>query len=280
MSALLSLLTSMDWSSSRALQQLIDAIPDPIFVKDLQHRWIACNAGLCKLLGQPYEKVIGHSDPEYVTAEQAAEFWAHDDLVFRTGKPDDNEETHTIEGGQTRTIWTRKFPIKNAAGEVTGLCAIITDITEIKQRLGEAERIERENAAQRLTIAAQAALLDRMAVPVLQVWQGILLVPLVGEINARRAATALTNLLDAVVQHHAAFALLDLTGVLVFDGEVARYLARTVQATELLGCECVLVGIGPEIARTLVSLNIHIEGVATRGTLQGGLAYAKERLSR
>ncbi|AUX20337.1 diguanylate cyclase [Sorangium cellulosum] len=267
-----------DWTTFELLQLVIDTIPDPIFVKDRQHRWIACNQGFCRLIGQRYEDLIGRSDPDYWPKEQADVFWAHDDAVFSSGEPRENEELATGADGVTRTIWTRKFPMRNAQGDVVGLCGLITDITELKRRHLLAERMEAENREQRAIISAQAALLDRVAMPVIQVWEGILLIPLVGEINDRRAAQALESLLGAIGQRSAEFVILDITGVPVIDAAVARHLIRAVQAAELLGCQSVMVGVGPEIAKTLIGLGIDFGRISTQSTLQSGLAYAMARL--
>lgn len=267
-----------DWKTFELLQLVLDTIPDPVFVKDRQHRWIACNPGFCRLIGQHYDDLIGRSDPDYWPKEQADVFWSYDDVVFNSGEPVENEEAATGSDGVTRTIWTRKFPMKNAQGEVVGLCGLITDITDLKRRHMEAERIAAENREQRAIIDAQAALLDRVAMPVIQIWQGILLMPLVGEINDRRAAQALESLLQAIGQRGAEFVILDITGVPGIDTAVARHLVRAVQAAELLGCRSVMVGIGPEIARTLVGLGVDFSRITTQGTLQSGLAYAMSRL--
>lgn len=267
-----------DWKTFELLQLVLDTIPDPVFVKDRQHRWIACNPGFCSLIGQRREDLIGRSDPDYWPREQAEIFWSYDDLVFDSGEPSENEEAATGSDGVARTIWTRKFPMRNAQGEVVGLCGLITDITDLKRRHMEAERIAAENREQRAIIDAQAALLDRVAMPVIQIWQGILLIPLVGEINDRRAAQALESLLQAIGQRGAEFVILDITGVPVIDSAVARHLVRAVQAAELLGCRSVMVGIGPEIARTLVGLGIDFGRITVQSTLQSGLAYAMSRL--
>ncbi|WP_437323160.1 PAS domain-containing protein [Sorangium sp. So ce381] len=268
-----------DWKTFGLLQLVIDTIPDPIFVKDRQHRWIACNPGFCRLIGQRYEDLIGRSDPDYWPKEQAEIFWSYDDVVFNSGEPSENEESATGSDGVARTIWTRKFPMKNEQGQVVGLCGLITDITDLKQRHMEAERIAAENREQRAIIQMQAELLDRVAMPVIQVWEGILLIPLVGEMSDRRASQALESLLAAIGQRRAEFVILDITGVPVIDSAVARHLVRAVQAAELLGCRSVMVGIGPEIARTLVGLGIDFGRITTQGTLQSGLAYAMSRLS-
>lgn len=266
--------------SFELLQSSIDALPDAIFVKDLEHRWIAINQGFCKLIGHPYEALLGRSDTDFWPAEQAEIFWRGDDEVFQSGGAKESEELATGADGVTHTIWTRKFPMRDAGGKVTGLSGICIDITAIRSRLREAERIEAENHEQKTLIAAQTAMLDQLAVPVIQLWEGILLLPLVGAISDRRAGQILESLLQAIRSSGARSVILDITGVPVMDAAVACYLVRTVQAASLLGCQSILVGIGPEIARTLVSLDVDFHRVVTRGSLQSGLELAMQRLSR
>src|SRR4029079_19282540 len=111
-------LNPSDWKSFELLQSVIDTFPDPIFVKDLQHRWIACNSAHCTLMGRPYADIIGHSDPDYFPPEQVEVFWQGDDQVVSTGQPLENEELHAQRDGSVRVIWTRKFPLKNERGDV------------------------------------------------------------------------------------------------------------------------------------------------------------------
>ncbi|MRG93321.1 PAS domain-containing protein [Polyangium spumosum] len=280
MAFLLPSIERTDWKTFLLLQLVLDAIADPIFVKDTAHRWIACNQGFCRLIGQPYEAVIGASDPDFWPKEQAEVFWRHDDVVFRSGSPNENEEVATGSDGVTRTIWTRKFPMRNAHGDVVGLCGIITDITTMKARLQRAERIEAENREQRAVIEAQTAMLDRMSMPVLQVGRGVLLLPLVGELSDRRAERALEVLLRAIHDRGAEIVILDVTGVPSIDATVSAHLVQAVRAAELLGCECVLVGLSPAIARTLVEFQVDIGRVATRATLADGLSFAMKMRKR
>ena len=272
-------ITPSDWKSFELLQRVIDAIPDPIFVKDLQHRWIVFNTAFCELMGRPYADIIGHSDPDYFPPEQVKVFWDGDDQVIATGLPIYNEELLTQSDGSVRVIWTRKLPMKNDRGTVIGNCGIITDITDIRRRQERVTALEAEIASQIEIIQAQNTMLDELAVPVIQVWQDILLLPLVGAIESRRAAQVMENLLESVGRIGAQIVIIDITGVAVVDTSVASYLIRAVQATQLLGCQSILVGISPEIAQTLVGLGVDFSRITTRATLQNGLEYALKRLN-
>jgi rsbT co-antagonist protein RsbR len=267
------------WETFKFLQSVIDTLADPILVKDVHHRFIACNQAVCQLLGQPRDKIIGHSDPEFFAREQYEVFWRVDDEVIATGEPHDNEERLTDANGNIRTVWTRKFPISDEQGNIIGLCGIITDITAIKQRQEEVLRLEAEIREKMLIIQSQASLLDEMAVPVIQIWKDILLLPLIGVMDSRRAVLVMENLLESIARAQAQIVIVDITGVPMVDTSVASNLIRAVQAAELLGCQSILVGISPEIAQTLVGLGVDFSHITTRATLQNGLEDALKRLN-
>jgi rsbT co-antagonist protein RsbR len=248
-------------------------------VKDLQHCWIACNQAFCTLIGQPYEALIGRSDPDFWPLEQAEIFWRLDDEVFTSGEFRGNEEPATASDGSVHTIWTRKYPLRDAQGHVTGLCGIITDITDIQHRREEVEQLEHDIREKRAIIEAQTALLDQLAAPVIQVWESVLLLPLIGVLDSRRAGRVLASMLEAIAGAGAQIVILDITGVPVVDTSVASHLVRAVQAAQLLGCQTLLVGISPEIAQTLVGLGVDFSKITTRATLQNGLEYALKHLN-
>src|SRR4051794_40397427 len=104
MNTIISSINPSGWTSFELLQSVIDTFPDPIFVKDVQHRWIACNSAFCILLGRPYAEVIGHSDVDYFPPEQVKIFWEGDDQVVLTGQPTANEELITHQDGSVRVI--------------------------------------------------------------------------------------------------------------------------------------------------------------------------------
>ncbi len=265
--------------SFELLQRIIDTLPDPIFVKDLEHRWIAFNEPFCQHVCQPRTALLGKSDFEFWPEEEARVFWEYDDLVFNSGEPSENEEIATRPNGDARTIWTRKYPMRDDAGKVIGLCGIVSDVTEMKRRLVAAERLEAENRAQLAIIDVQRALLEKLAVPVVRIWEGVLLLPLVGALNQERAEGVTESVLAAIGNASARFVIIDVTGVPLIDTMAADALLRTVRAAALLGCESVLVGIGAATAQTLIGLDVNLGRIATRASLERGLEYALGRLS-
>lgn len=261
------------------LQMSIDALPDPIFAKDLEHRWIACNRAFCGLLGHSREALLGRDDLAFLPPEQARVFWEADDRVVASNAPATNEEQLTDANGTTRTVWTRKFPLRGEDGTVIGLVGIITDVTELQRRQIEVAQLLAQLDEKAAIIETQTALLEEVAVPVIEVWDHILLLPLVGAIDSRRAAAVMDNVLSAISRSRAQVVIVDITGVPVVDTSTAGNLIRTMQAAQLLGCESLLVGISPEIAQTLVQLGIDFSHITTHASLQSGLKYALKRLN-
>jgi rsbT co-antagonist protein RsbR len=260
------------------LQSSLNAISEPFAVKDLQHRWVAGNSALAGLMGRPLEDIIGLSDPDFFPPEQAEIFWQADDEIFASGKPVFQEEEITGTDGITRTIYTRKYPLHSKEGVVIGLCALLTDITDIARHRKEVEQLERDVSEQMQTIRQQQTMLEQISVPVIQVWDHIMLLPLVGIIDEARANRIMETLLNEIARASAEILIVDITGVPVVDTSVASYLISSIQAAQLLGCESLLVGISSQIAQTLVALGVDFSHITTRATLQQGLAYALHRL--
>lgn len=259
------------------LQRYADGMPDPMFFKDRKHRWVAFNRAFSELLGQPAAALYGKSDPDFFPPEQVAVFWEHDQMVFSTGRGDLNEEHITHADGSVRVIWTRKTPIYNRDRVIVGLCGIIMDITEQQRHLRQVERFEAEAAHQNAIIEAQRRTIDELVVPVLEVWDKILLLPLVGALSRGRAEHAVDSALRAVGQHNAETVIIDVTGAAAIDAEVADLLIRAMRAIGLLGCRSVLVGISPAAAQTLVSGGTDLSAIKTCASLKQGLALALER---
>ena len=119
--------------SAEALQQIIDAVPNPIFVKDRQHRWVILNRALTELLGYPQEQLLGKSDFDRFPREQAEVFWAKDDQVFATGRPNENEEAFTDHAGRLHTMLTRKCLVHVEGSDDPYLVGVISDITQYRE---------------------------------------------------------------------------------------------------------------------------------------------------
>lgn len=123
-------------------------------------------------------------------------------------------------------------------------------------------------------IRQQAEAMLELSTPVVQLWEGIIAVPLVGTLDSVRTQLVMEKMLEALVAQGASQAVIDITGVATVDTEVAQHLLKTVMAARLLGAQCTICGIRPQIAHTIVSLGIEFGDIATKATLADALAHA------
>jgi rsbT co-antagonist protein RsbR len=133
---------------------------------------------------------------------------------------------------------------------------------------------EAYSAAREQIISDQAAAMLELSTPVVRLWDGIIAVPLVGTLDSARAQVIMERLLEALVSTGADQAVIDITGVPTVDTEVAQHLLKTVSAARLLGADCTISGIRPQVAQTIVSLGIEFGDIATKATLADALALA------
>jgi rsbT co-antagonist protein RsbR len=127
-------------------------------------------------------------------------------------------------------------------------------------------------------IRRQRAEMEELSAPVVQIWDKVVALPLIGTLDSERAQTVMENLLQSIVERDAEVVIIDITGVPTVDTLVAQHLLKTAAATRLMGAECVISGISPRIAQTIVHLGVELPNVTTRGDLQDALAYALRRV--
>lgn len=126
-------------------------------------------------------------------------------------------------------------------------------------------------------ILAQKQALHELSTPLIPITDTVMVMPLIGSIDSTRAQQVMERLLEGVSIDGATTVLLDITGVLIVDTQVADALIRAAQAARLLGAQVVLTGIRPEVAQTLVGLGVDLSDIVTHSTLQTGIAYALHR---
>ncbi|MEV0590400.1 STAS domain-containing protein [Nonomuraea cavernae] len=123
-------------------------------------------------------------------------------------------------------------------------------------------------------ITDQSEQLLELSTPVVKLWEGILAVPLVGTLDSARTQVVMEKLLQALVETGSEHAVIDITGVPAVDTQVAQHLLKTVAAARLMGAECVVSGIRPQIAHTIVTLGIEFGDIVTKSSLSDALAHA------
>lgn len=127
-------------------------------------------------------------------------------------------------------------------------------------------------------ILRQTDEITEISTPVIRVWDGILALPIIGTLDSARTQVVMESLLTEIVESGSSVAILDISGVPTVDSLVAQHLLKTVSATRLMGAECIISGIRPEIAQTIVHLGIDLSGIVTKASLASALVFAFEKM--
>jgi rsbT co-antagonist protein RsbR len=117
-----------------------------------------------------------------------------------------------------------------------------------------------------------------LSTPVVELWTGVLALPLIGTLDSSRTQIVMQNLLEAIVNNGATIAVIDITGVPTVDTLVAQHLLKTVAAARLMGAECIISGIRPQIAQTIIHLGVDLGGVITKATLADAFQIALKKV--
>lgn len=130
---------------------------------------------------------------------------------------------------------------------------------------------------QQIILRQQQDMLE-LSTPVIKLWEGVLALPLIGTLDSARTQVVTETLLQRIADTGSRLAILDITGVATVDTQVAQHLVRTVSAARLMGADCIISGIRPQIAQTMIHLGADLQGVTTKATLADALATALRRL--
>jgi rsbT co-antagonist protein RsbR len=127
-------------------------------------------------------------------------------------------------------------------------------------------------------IARQQEDLLELSTPVVKLWDGVLALPMIGTLDSQRTQVVMESLLERIVETGSEIAIIDITGVPTVDTLVAQHLLKTVTAIRLMGADCIISGVRPQIAQTIVHLGLDLQGIVTKANLADALALAMQRL--
>jgi rsbT co-antagonist protein RsbR len=127
-------------------------------------------------------------------------------------------------------------------------------------------------------IKRQQEELLELSTPVVKLWEGVLALPIIGTLDSARTQVVMESLLQAIVQSNSRVAIIDITGVPTVDTVVAQHLLKTITAARLMGADCIISGVRPQIAQTIVHLGINLQDVTTKATLAAAFKVALERI--
>ncbi|MFY0563139.1 STAS domain-containing protein [Archangium lansingense] len=136
-----------------------------------------------------------------------------------------------------------------------------------------------QRAREEVILRQQQEMME-LSTPVVQLWERIVCLPLIGTLDSGRTQTVMETLLQRIVETGAEIAIIDITGVPTVDTLTAQHLIKTVTATRLMGAECVISGIRPQIAQTIVHLGVDLAGVVTKSSVAGAFNWALKRLNQ
>jgi rsbT co-antagonist protein RsbR len=150
---------------------------------------------------------------------------------------------------------------------------LASKIEQLEQQRRRIQLQERELATTARTIERQTAAIRELSTPILEIWDDVLVLPIVGAIDTDRSEAIMSGLLDQIGRMQTKWVILDITGVEIVDTHTADHLLRVVRAAALLGCASLLCGVQPAVAQTLVSLGVELLELSTARTLKDALRH-------
>jgi len=232
--------------------------------------------------------------------EQSSQFLKRFTRALKSGAPDD---MMAEAWGETRALLEQVSSSRARQGFRPSETAMF--IFSLRQPLFDLLRRENKNDTQRLTddLMTMTSMLDKLGLytievfqkgreeviarqqqemlelstPVVQLWDGILALPLIGTLDSARTQTVMENLLEKIVETGSEVAILDITGVPTVDTLVAQHLMKAVAAARLMGAECIISGIRPQIAQTIVHLGVDLADVTTKASMADAIKHALQR---
>jgi rsbT co-antagonist protein RsbR len=198
----------------------------------------------------------------------------------------DNISTTRARGGSTPSetatfIFSLKQPLfasinRAVASDPAMLAHVSWTIGSLLDKLGLYTIEVFQRARDQVIVRQQQELLE-LSTPVVKLWNGILALPLIGTLDSARTQVVMENILQKIVDTGASIAIIDITGVPTVDTLVAQHLMKTIAAARLMGADCIISGIRPQIAQTIVHLGVNLEDVTTKATLADAFVVALER---
>ncbi len=254
---------------------LVESVKDyAIIMVDPKGYVCSWNEGARRIKGYTSAEIIGKHLSVFYTPEDIRSGKTEKELAAAAKEGRFEDEGWRVRKDGSK-FWANVVitALYNEDGNLRGFTKVTRDMTERKQA---EEALAQKAASEALSRRAQE-ILD-ISTPVVQVWEGIILAPIIGTLDSQRTQQLTEKILDGIVESRSTVALVDITGVPAVDTQTARHLIESISAVRLLGADVILTGIRPAIAQTLVHLGIDLSGVTTRSSLSSGLRAAMERL--
>ncbi len=243
---------------------VLQQIPTPVMAVNRSLELIFMNQAGLTLIGKSWEEIQGLACSKVFNSSHCG--------------TEDCRMQQVMNGGPTLTVRNevnlkgRDIPIeytaaalKDAQGNIVGGLEYILDITE---------RVRQEKK-----LKEQSQTIMEISTPAIKLWDRVVILPVVGVVDSLRAQQMMNTMLKKIMETAAKVIILDIQGVAAVDTAVANHLIKIAKATKLMGCKCIISGISPAVAETLVQLGIELGDISTNSTLQDALADAFSLMS-
>jgi PAS domain S-box-containing protein len=252
--------------SEDSFRLLVESAKDyAIVMLDPSGHVVSWNAGAERIKGYKAEEIIGKHFSRFYPEEAIQRGLPEQELraAVKDGRFEDEGWRVRKDGKQ---FWANVVvsALRDKDGTLRGFSKVTRDLTERKQAEDRIKQQSRE--------------ITELSTPVMQVWQGVVVAPLIGSLDSDRTQQFMERLLGRIVETNSPVALVDIMGVPTIDTQTAQHLIETISAVRLLGAQVVLTGVRPAIAQTLVHLGIDLSGIMTRASLSAGLQVALDIL--
>lgn len=246
--------------SKAFVDQVIESMQDALVVTNREGRITLANQAAARLFGRSMELLAG--EPLQALLPQIS----LDELRGAGGVTDRTSVCMTADGRTTPISLTLSL-LQDAAAGAQGLVCVARDQTERTREEQERWRLREE-------VQRQTILMEELSTPLIPISDKVLVMPLIGKIDLRRCSLIFETLLQGIVERRASVAILDVTGVHVMDTAALQGIMQAVQGSRLIGAQVIITGIRPEVARTLVELQVDLRDIVTFRTLQDGVSHA------
>jgi PAS domain S-box-containing protein len=244
-------------------ENVVASISDMLLIVDVDGKIQQANRAAESLLGYSEKELHGRQIHDILSSEVGD---AHDldadwlSVVLRDGEIRNCDAAYLTRAEEVLPVVFSASRLRSPHGAVLGAVCIAKDVTERRAQL---ERI-----------TSQEEMIRALFTPIIRVWERVLVLPLIGDLDPRRVSELMHDLLHAVVDTRSAFVVLDLTGVQAVDGETADHLLRISHSVRLLGSSCLLSGISPSFARAIIAQDLDLRELVSFSTLHAALHHA------
>jgi rsbT co-antagonist protein RsbR len=245
--------------SSNLALNILHQIPTPVMAVNREFELIFINDTGLKMLGASWEDIRHRRCHDVFNSRHCGTSDCRMQQVI------DGEESCTARNeltlnGRNIPIEYQAAPLKDGDGKIVGGLEYILDITE---------RVRQEKK-----LTEQSQTIVEISTPAIKLWDRIVILPVIGVVDSLRAQQMMNTMLKKIMETSAKVIILDIQGVAAVDTAVANHLIKIAKATKLMGCRCIISGISPAVAETMVQLGIEMGDIETNSTLQDALSDA------